>query len=146
MILPVNNAEVTSPYGEGYLNGKKRFHDGIDFVDAKRKDFSVFAIAPGICTYDMDNYEELLRWTDKKHSGGNMVCILHRIADRNYQIRYLHLLVNKVTIGRRVEEGQLIGLYGDVGYSFGAHLHIDAWTEDWKKVNIEQLFKDNNLL
>lgn len=28
------------------------------------------------------------------------------------------------------------GEYGDVGYSFGAHVHIDIFTADWsKKIN-----------
>lgn len=32
-----------------------------------------------------------------------------------------------------VTKGMLLGEYGDVGYSFGAHVHIDVWTADWSK-------------
>jgi murein DD-endopeptidase MepM/ murein hydrolase activator NlpD len=48
-----------------------------------------------------------------------------------YSFRYCHLIENFVNHGQAVKQGDLIGIYGDVGYSFGAHLHIDVSPGDY---------------
>ena len=139
MHLPVSNPyKITSGYGWRTLNGIKQFHDGIDFIGANK---NVYSIAPGICAFDMDNYSEALRWIDPKHSAGNMVIIQHTINDATYYVRYMHLLKNLVSQKEYVTEGQKIGEYADVGYSFGAHLHLDVYDRAWKKLDPNVILK-----
>lgn len=140
MRLPVDNARVTSGFGERVLNGKKEYHAGVDFVSRERD--TVYAIANGVVSYDMDNYQEALRWIDRKHSLGNFVIVDHIVGKETYHVRYCHLKENLVAIGQKVVEGDVLGHYADVGLSFGPHLHIDAFDYGWKVVNIEQMLKE----
>ncbi len=128
----------TSPYGERTLNGITGFHDGVDFGGST--DDTIVAIADGIVTYDQDDYDDKLRWMDKHHSAGNMVILRHEIDNKIYYARYLHIIENTVSKGDKVKEGDMIGVYGDVGYSFGAHLHFDLYTRYWEKINPNILF------
>lgn len=143
MVRPVKEPHrVTSGYGPRVLNGVNQFHDGIDYIH-KYGDNTVLAMDPGVVTYDQDNYDDSKRWTDPKHSAGNMLIIKHDINGENFYIRYLHLQNNYVAVGDVVEEGQEIGQYSDVGYSFGAHLHIDMYTMGWRKINPTQIILSN---
>lgn len=135
MIEPVKKHRVSSPYGKRILKGKEQFHDGIDFV-SKVKSASVYSIGPGECTYDFDNYDDKKRWNLRdKHTAGNMVIIKTEIGGKQYYVRYLHLKENTLTNGQPVAEGDKIGEYADVGYSFGAHLHLDIYDMKWRKID-----------
>lgn len=135
MISPVKSPVITSPYGWRSLHGQRQFHDGIDVISAIG-DKSVYAICPGIVVHDVDYYDESKRWTDGRHSAGNMVIILHEVGELKFYLRYLHLVENYVSLRGIVEEGDPIGMYGDVGYSFGAHLHVDLYTfPQWEKID-----------
>lgn len=129
--FPVDNPSTTSKYGWRTLNGKQDFHPGWDFVSNQSP--KVFAIADGIVTYDMDNYEEAKRWTDPKSSAGNYLIIQHTISGVKYYVRYFHLGFNTKKVGDIVVIGDHLGDYGDYGYSFGPHLHIDFWNMQWAK-------------
>lgn len=139
MRYPVDDYKITSDYGWRKLNGEKQFHDGIDFVGSSN---AVYAISNGIVEYDQDDYNHELRWMDRHHSAGNMVIIRHTIGGEMYYVRYLHLAENTVSKNDFVNEGDIIGAYGDVGYSFGAHLHVDVYDMKWKKKNPHIIFKD----
>lgn len=135
LIRPVREPHrVTSPYGHRKLAGKDQFHDGIDYVSGSGSR-EVVAIADGVVCLDVDFYEESKRWTDGRHSGGNMLIIKHRIHGADYYCRYLHLITNTVAKGEAVLQGRVIGEYADVGYSFGAHLHFDMFDSEWKKID-----------
>ncbi len=134
MISPVNNPIVTSPYGPRMLQGKRQFHNGIDFISGER-DARVMAISDGIVVYDMDDYSQELRWSSKKHSAGNYVIIKHEIGGDFYYFRYLHLGENYTTLNEQVREGQVIGKYADAGISYGAHLHLGAFNIKWRRVD-----------
>jgi len=135
LIRPVREPhKVTSPYGQRYLQGKPQFHDGIDYINTER-DTSVLAIADGVVCLDVDFYEEAKRWTDKRHSAGNYVIIKHTIDDKIFYCRYMHLSQNSVMQGQAVKQGDFIGRYADVGFSFGAHLHFDMFDASWKKID-----------
>jgi murein DD-endopeptidase MepM/ murein hydrolase activator NlpD len=144
MRFPVDNAVITSHYGNRVLNGKEEFHNGIDLVSRERN--LVYSPFDGICSYDMDNYDEALRWIDKHHSAGNMVIIDYILKNVLYHMRFLHLKENLIKVGQQISEGSVIGQYADVGYSFGAHLHNDLYDKNWKKLNIEQFYKNLNLI
>ena len=136
----VRNAKITSDYGvERVLpDGKKQVHDGIDFISLKG-DRTVYSITNGFVAYDFDDYCHMRRY-EKPNTGGNMVIVTSVIKGVTYHIRYLHLVKNNVVKGQMVYDGMPIGEYGDVGYSFGAHLHLDIYNSTWtKKINPHEL-------
>ena len=140
-MLPVRFAKITSEYGKlrTLPDGKTGVHDGIDFISTSDSKL-VFSICDGFVVYDFDDYCHLKRY-EKPNTGGNMVIVTAVVNNKTYHIRYLHLIKNFVTKGQRVAEGTILGEYGDVGYSFGAHLHLDVYTYDWKsKVNPYEVF------
>lgn len=127
---------ITSGFGvERVLpDGSKGVHYGIDFVSATN-DRTVFSISQGFVAYDYDDYCEIRRF-EKPNTGGNMIIVTSEINGLTYHIRYLHLEQNFVNKGDEVKKGMPIGIYGDVGYSFGAHVHVDVYVADWsKKIN-----------
>lgn len=129
---------VTSPYGPRVLNGQQQFHDGVDLVSDASRD--VWATVEGTVVYDKDNYDPNNRWTlGSSDSGGNMVILSAQIDGRIYYIRYLHLETNNCIYGQHIRPGYKLGVYGDVGYSFGAHLHVDAFTATWQRVDVTPL-------
>jgi murein DD-endopeptidase MepM/ murein hydrolase activator NlpD len=134
MIYPVKNPIVTSGYGNRLLNGVKNFHDGIDFVSGSG-DQTVFAVADGTVVYDFDAYDDALRWIDQKMGAGNYVILSHVFNGEIFFCRYIHLGGNTVSHGQKISEGSSIGVYADVGYSYGAHLHFDIYDKNWKKID-----------
>lgn len=147
MRLPVNNAVITSSYGMRQLNGKPQFHDGIDFIS--RANNMVFSISNGTVIYDKDNYRESFRFSDPKESGGNCVIVQFKNNSLTYYVRYWHLIENNVKKDQVISENYFIGRYGDVGLSYGAHLHIDLYIQGntgWIKSNIEDFFRNNKVL
>ena len=134
LIRPVEEKHiVTSPYGWRTLYGKRQMHDGIDYVSLRNR--NVLAVADGRVLKDVDYYDASRRWTDRRHSAGNYVILEHRIHGQKYFCRYLHLAQNFVEQGQQVKQGHVLGIYGDVGYSFGAHLHFDIYDERWVKLD-----------
>jgi len=133
---------ITSDYGaERRLpDGRKDIHNGVDFI-SRISDRSVFSVTQGFVAYDFDDYCHIKRY-EKPNTGGNMIIITSVINGKTYHVRYLHLAKNFVSKGQMVHEGVLIGEYGDVGYSFGAHVHLDIYSADWTtRVNPHDLIK-----
>lgn len=60
-------------------------------------------------------------WNDGGY--GNVVMIDHMDG---YQTVYAHMSLAIAMEGQYVEKGQLIGLVGNTGYSFGAHCHFEV--------------------
>jgi len=135
-IYPVREPLVTSDYGARRVlpDGNANIHDGIDFV-SKINDKTVYSVTDGYVVYDFDDYCHIKRY-EKPNTGGNMIIVTFVYNNITYHIRYLHLIENYVAKGQAIKEGQVIGKYGDVGYSFGAHLHIDVYNSSWtQKIN-----------
>lgn len=131
---------ITSPYGWRKLKGRngkvsQQMHEGIDYVSDSGS-IDVLAIADGIVVLDQDDYDPAKRWTDRKHSAGNMLIVCHNLHGKQYYVRYLHLGKNTVSKGEKVERGQKIGEYGDHGFSFGPHLHVDMYDAKWKRLDL----------
>ena len=60
---------------------------------------------------------------------GNYVCIKTDAGQYHY---YCHLASRAVKKGQRVNAGDKLGIMGNTGYSFGAHLHFEVRAADGK--------------
>jgi len=111
MILPVPKAgsSVSSCFGTRVLNGAADFHPGVDIAQAIGS--PVFAAAGGSISFagPADGY------------GNNFVRILH---GGHIMTGYGHMNSMLVKLGQLVSKGQQIGVVGNQGASFGAHLHL----------------------
>ena len=108
---------VTSPFGQRTLNGKPDDHKGIDVVGITDK--HVCAVVGGrvvTSTIITDKSDRTWEW-------GNYVRVDGDDGRRYY---YCHLSKRLVSVGRRVEAGQHIGIEGNTGYSFGSHCHFEV--------------------
>lgn len=109
---PVDDAWVSSTYGwrADPFTGARSFHPGIDF--AIPAGAGVMAVAPGVVTY--------AGWL----SGyGLTVEIDH---GNGYVTRYGHNRKLLVSVGERVEGGEVISKAGSTGRSTGPHVHFEV--------------------
>lgn len=115
---------ITSYYGMRNLGGDtSAFHHGIDIKGIYRQT-NVIATRAGVVIRAKDGYKDDNKNIDNC-STANYVVIQH--DDGTYS-KYWHLAkgsVNKyVTVGTRVEQGQVIGQTASSGCSTGTHLHF----------------------
>lgn len=99
-------APVSSIYGKRW----GRFHDGID-IDGDMGD-RIRAAAPGKVVY-----------SGVLGSYGKIIVIQHK---NGFFTAYAHNKKNLVKKGRKVKQGQVIGLVGSTGRSTGSHLHFEV--------------------
>lgn len=123
MIIPfdTNTVRVTSPYGTRTLNGAKDNHAGYDMVGVGSSDV-VAAVGGTVATSQIITDKSNLTW-----QWGNYVCIKTDNGQYHY---YCHLASRAVKKGDKVKAGDKIGVMGNTGYSFGAHLHFEARKSD----------------
>lgn len=132
---------ITSEYGPRTLNGVVQSHNGLDIVTgpdngpAWNGDRSVIAVAPGVVIFDKDNYDHSKRMISADDSAGNFIIVQIELGGEVFYVRYLHLGENFVSVGDQILEGDRLGVYGDYGYSYGPHLHIDLWDKNWNHIN-----------
>lgn len=108
-ILPLDPPNITSWFGLRVLNGVQQFHRGIDFGHPEGT--PIKAISDGVVLA-----------SEYHASWGNYVRIQHQ---NGYCSLYAHNAVNLVHVGEQVKQGDLIGLVGNTGNSFGPHLHLE---------------------
>lgn len=96
---------VTSEFGWR----KRRPHYGTD-IDLETGDTVVAA------------FDGMIRIAKLNRSYGNVVIIRH---NNGLETVYAHLSKILVEPGQKIEAGQKIGLGGNTGHSFGAHLHFE---------------------
>ncbi len=116
-----NKVRVTSPFGERVMNGAKQFHAGIDVVGIDS--VQVCAVVAGkvvVSQIITDKSNPTWEW-------GNYICIL---GNDNRYYYYCHLASRNAVVGQYVVEGQILGIMGNTGYSFGAHLHLEIREND----------------
>src|SRR5215213_7216419 len=102
-IFPVNGT-VTS--GFGYRWG--RMHEGVDI-----------GAAEGTPIWAADDGTVVLQQSEAESGGyGNYTCIDH---GGGISTCYAHQSAFSVSVGEQVTQGQVIGLVGNTGHSFGAH-------------------------
>ena len=109
---------ITSPFGWRTLNGSKDYHKGIDIVDLS-PDRQITAISGGkVIQSRIITNKNNLTW-----QWGNYVS--YRTQD-GYTIYCCHMEKRFVSKGDTVEPGDVIGIMGNTGYSFGAHTHFEV--------------------
>mgnify|MGYP000958308542 CR=1 FL=1 len=109
---------ITSPFGPRTLeNGDKRPHKGIDCVGKTNKNI----VAP--TNGRIISSQIITNKSNPTWEWGNYV----KMDDLNgYYLFFCHLSKRSVTANQIVKKGQLIGVEGQTGYSFGSHLHFEV--------------------
>lgn len=126
--LPALGGWISSGFGRRAdpMTGKRDYHAGIDF--AGKPGTPVIAVAAGIIT-----------WSGKRYGFGNMVEISH---GNGYHTRYAHNKKNLVSVGEKVEKGQVIAVMGSSGRSTGTHVHFEV-VHNGKLVNPKKYIRVN---
>ncbi|MGB1557333.1 MAG: M23 family metallopeptidase [Oceanococcaceae bacterium] len=109
---PIVKGWISSRFGlrRDPFTGAKASHYGLDFAAAEGSD--VLAVAAGVVSY-----------AGKRSGYGHVVEINH---GNGYVTRYAHNQRNLVSVGDRVENGQVIAHVGHSGRATGAHLHFEV--------------------
>lgn len=104
-VRPINVWNVTSPYGPRW--GKT--HDGLDL--AASTGTPLFAMSSGVVTRSFFD-----------SSFGNKIEIRYWNGQVSW---YAHMSQRLATEGDKVVPGEIVGLVGNTGNSFGSHLHLE---------------------
>lgn len=128
MITPFMGGEfrITSPYGYRTLNGTRSFHGGVDVVGISSK--NVCAVAPGIVVVS----QMITDYNNPTWQWGNYIAVA---GDDQHIIYYCHMSERIANVGDRVEIGDVLGIEGNTGYSFGSHLHLEVRTANNQQIN-----------
>lgn len=122
---PVMNVDwrkkISSNYGWRVhpITGVKTFHDGVDI-----------AVPVGTALYSA--VKGTVVDSHYSDSAGHMVIVEN---DSGYRITFMHMDSRSVSVGERIEQGQLVGYSGNTGNSTGPHLHIWVHDENDQPVN-----------
>jgi murein DD-endopeptidase MepM/ murein hydrolase activator NlpD len=107
---------ITDGFGPRPVNvSGTAFHNGVDFTPGEGT--PIYAIADGVVT------------THSEDQGGfgNHVILQHDIGGQNIESLYGHMQYGSspLVVGDQVRVGDFIGLVGNTGTSYGAHLHFE---------------------
>ena len=111
---PVNERIITEEFGyrvNPFNSRATEYHTGIDIATAYYSD--VCATADGVVTFA--GYSDV--------GYGNLVIIEHAYG---YSTYYAHNISLRVSVGDKVERGQIIALSGSSGRSSGPHCHYEV--------------------
>lgn len=117
-ILPYKSGSVTltSRFGWRTLNGKQDYHKGVDLVGTDKTLVSPCDGVIGSSTIIYDKNNTTWEW-------GNYIRIDR--AD-GLQIFMCHMASRNVAVGQTVRAGDIVGIEGNTGYSFGSHCHFEV--------------------
>lgn len=112
-MIPCSYTYLSSPYGYRVhpVYGTYSFHSGVDL--ASPSGTPIKATRSGVVTAATYNT-----------SAGYYVSISH---GDGFSSSYLHMTHYIVSVGQRVEQGQIIGYVGSTGTSTGPHLHFSIY-------------------
>ncbi|MBB6451967.1 hypothetical protein HNQ94_000388 [Salirhabdus euzebyi] len=110
-IWPTDTKRITSKF----RTKERPDHHGVDIADPGYH--PIYAVADGEVSksYFSTSY-------------GHVIFIVHKIAGQVYESVYAHLKSRAVSVGEKVKQGQVIGVMGNTGRSYGQHLHFE-WHE-----------------
>lgn len=120
--------KVTSPFGMRTLNGVRAEHKGIDVVGITDKHICAVVGGRVVSSTMLDRATD----TTDTWQWGNYVCVLGDDGRRYY---YCHMSKRLVSVGRRVEAGEHLGIEGNTGYSFGSHCHFEVRDSGGNSIN-----------
>lgn len=110
------------------INKKIGWAIGTDVVGVQKPVCNVVAHSDGIVIKVVDYMDGTNLMNDREGWGfGNYVVVLHgqRADEKWIATEYCHLAhINNIKTGQRVSKGQVLGLMGNTGTSYGAHLHF----------------------
>lgn len=120
MFIKPCEGRVTSNFGRDILNGAERSHFGIDLAQSGTVEIKAVADGAVSKSYTSSSY-------------GEVVFIVHNIGGQTYETVYAHMRVGSRNVrpGDKVKQGEVIGLMGNTGYSFGQHLHFELHKGRW---------------
>ncbi len=103
--FPTQHPRITSPFGPRW----GRNHNGLDL---------------GLRTGEpvMAAFEGMVRISHYSPSYGNVVVVRHK---NGLETLYAHMEARFVQPGQWLQNGQIVGLGGNTGRSYGAHLHFE---------------------
>lgn len=125
------DAKVTTEFGKNIpdypMPGKTGDHNGLDIVRCTDGKSSTTATICAIADGTITAQRKYVKDGEKSPSGGNCVYIRH---DGGKMTKYLHLkygtVPDWVKDNAEVHKGDILGVMGNTGYSFGAHLHFQV--------------------
>ncbi len=117
---PAEDGWISSVFGyrSDPISGKREFHQGVDLTG--KAGLPVTSVASGIVI-----------WSGPNQGYGNLIEISH---GNGYVTRYAHNRENLVTVGEKVEKGEVIAIMGSSGRSTGTHVHFEV-VRNGKHVN-----------
>lgn len=124
-VLKIGKNQITCTYAAHCANvaAGRAWAKGVDVVKYKSQIDKVTAHSAGRVLLTVDYLSGTNGVIDKAGMGyGNYVMIQH---ENNYVTLYAHLESVYVREGQMVAQGDEIGLMGNTGNSFGAHLHFE---------------------
>lgn len=111
-------ARVSSPYGTRTLDGVTAMHKGIDLVGTVK---TIVAPCDGVVGYAGQ--------VDDKATGGRTWewgKYVRIEAEGGYKVYLCHMSSLSCRAGQTVKAGDVIGVEGSTGYSFGSHCHFEV--------------------
>ncbi len=109
----------------GYRLPDRPDHNGLDIVGDDNRD--VLCPVTGI----VKSSAIVTNQNDPTWEWGNYVRVDDAEGNRLY---FCHMDSRKVTVGQKVNPGDQLGVMGNTGYSFGAHLHFEVRKADNKTI------------
>lgn len=122
-VLEKKQNKITQEYGKG--------HSGIDIVGAGRTLDNIVAHSDGKVVFCQTGHKNN-KGSSGNASYGNCVKIKHT---NGYYTLYAHLNSVSVRLNQTVCRGQVIGVMGNTGNSYGAHLHFEVFDTANKRIN-----------
>lgn len=131
-VLKGGYCEITQYYG-GSGN-----HLGIDIVGKNYTIDTVVAHSEGTVIF-IQTGQKNNQGSTGNASYGNFVKLSH---GKGYFTLYAHLDTVNVKVGDKVKKGQIIGMMGNTGNSYGAHLHFEVYKNNTRTNPLSYLDAD----
>lgn len=118
MNLPYKSGKVTltSHFGWRTLNGQRDYHKGVDLSGTDKTLVAPCDGVIGSSTIITDKSNLTWQW-------GNYIRI---DTPDGLKIFMCHMAARKVKVGQKVKAGDVVGIEGNTGYSFGSHCHFEV--------------------
>lgn len=135
---PMRNPRLTKAYGVPVSYQAAGYHTGLDL--GIRNDDGIYAVGNGVIVHVGPVY------LNQPGKGRGPYSIILQLGEGLYAT-YGHNKETFVAVGDVVQGGQRIATVGNLGYSYGEHLHFEVcqgcqWTGNWVKPFSPERFVD----